>query len=156
MKLNFRKVIFSVTLFLVICAIGIGFSLSGGPKHQRKIRFDSKRVQIINELSRRIGWHYKEHKKLPEDLSELPAIKNDIYSYLDPETKAAPDYTKISDEKFELCMTFSTSNISDKNKKNYANYHYNYKKIMHKAGYHCAAYYKNPEEYGSNTFKLID
>ncbi len=154
--MTFRKKMFFISLFLVILAIIGGFFITGGPKYQRKVLLDSKRAKIINNLSKQINFYYKEHKKIPEDLHKLQAIKNNLLSYIDPETKSLPEYKIISNDKFKLCMTFSTSNISVKDKKNYANYHYYYKKIKHKAGYHCTVYYKNIDKYGQNKFKLIN
>ena len=158
MKLNFKTVLFLITLILVISALSIGFFMTGGPKHQRKVHLDIKRAKIISQLSHRIDIYYKENKKLPKALNELPGIGDikakrqgklmvvKLSEYRDPETEKYPDYKKLSDEKFELCMTFLTSNLSEKNSVNYNNYNYNYRNIKHDAGHHCAVYYKNNDD----------
>ena len=140
----FQKIIFMLIVFFVFAGIVGGLLMTGGPTQQRKVLYDSKKAEAIDKLSLKIGYFYEEHDKLPKNLFELINVSADYYK--DPVTKNLPDYRKVSDNKYKLCMTFITSNISEKkDKKNYTNYDYYYRKFKHPSGYHCVEYQKKPD-----------
>ncbi len=153
MKISFRKFIFIISLFVVFLAVLGGFLLTGSPYKQRKFLYDSKRAKYIVNLASKIGNYYKKHDRLPDDLIDLADINVDLNDYRDPLTGNLPGYKKAAEEKFKLCMTFATSNISESTKKYSGRHDYNYNKIKHPKGYHCADYYKKPKK---NYFTLVN
>ncbi len=95
---------------VVAFSILFGFFVVGSPFTERAKRFDERRVQNLQTLQYEIINFWQAKETLPASLDEL---RDDIRGFVppqDPKTNEAYPYRVISEQQFELCATFNTSN----------------------------------------------
>jgi hypothetical protein len=100
-------------------AVVLGFTATGPPAVQRAYQADDVRQRDLMLIAEAI---YRQ-KSAPEDLEHLGAgvrIK-------DPETKKDYGYRVIAEGKYELCATFATNNLEQREQSFW----------VHPAGHHC-------------------
>ncbi|HEY9746942.1 MAG TPA: hypothetical protein V6C99_12075 [Oculatellaceae cyanobacterium] len=106
------KNLLAIVVLIALAAIMSGLLVTGGPFHQRDLRMDEIRVRDLNELKRELAWYYRTHQKLPDSLDVLKqalSARNPGYArkvFQDPVTERPYEYTKVSGNRFSLCLHF--------------------------------------------------
>lgn len=109
-----RKYIMYATCVGVLVVIIAGLVAIGSPSKQRNVRFDEQRVENLSSIQYAVTDYYRANDKLPVDLTVLSqGTTYYISSVKDPETKADYEYRVVSGNKYEICATFSSSNITE-------------------------------------------
>ena len=107
-----KKIAIGVSLFVVV-AIVSGFFIVGTPAHQRRVRFDEKRVSNLQIIQNHIVNYWREKGELPEKLENLEDSISGFTPPLDPRTTEPYKYKVLELFTFELCAVFETSsNVS--------------------------------------------
>jgi hypothetical protein len=115
-----------LSAFVAALMIILGFVQIGGPRTQRMLRADEKRLQDLYQLSQQIQNRWRTGGNvLPHDLSELSGA-----AISDPVTRAVYDYHTREGSKFELCATFTTASRHNKALPNSDAW-------SHPGGHHC-------------------
>ena len=93
---------------LAVVVIGSGFFIVGTPQQARIARYDSERVNALQEIQYRVTNYWQAKRALPASISEL--VDPLRYGPLptDPQTEAPYTYKVTSTLTFELCATFGT------------------------------------------------
>ena len=102
---------FAFFTLMVLALIG-GFYVMDSPFESRKIREDSQRIQALNSLRYQISEYSQVNDQLPQSLD---VIAEQYTSRLvhDPITNERFEYRVMSQQDYQLCATFSTSNRED-------------------------------------------
>jgi hypothetical protein len=136
---------------LTVIALVYGFSTIPSPVAQREKSYDHQRVVHLGQLKYSIDEAYRKTYQLPNTLSE---ISENVYSpsmpleKTDPETKAAYEYTKVSNSppSFKLCATFTTDSMNE-DPYAYDDANYNYSSFSndfkHPKGHYCFTFTPN-------------
>ncbi len=156
-KIQYKKEMFSGLFwlvgsaagFLAILAIVLGFLAGGTPYEARLRKFDLQRANDLQMISSAISNFAFENSRLPKDLIEIRDNPRYNYgaSYGDPETNKSYDYKIIRPgvagtnnfvdvSEYELCATFSTSNLNEPESGSSDLYGYG-KWAKHDKGYVC-------------------
>ncbi len=96
-----------VVATIVLISIISGFFIMGSPHTQRLIRYDSDRIDNLQNIQWQITDYYRSKQALPESLDDLKDPLDDIYIENDPETNKPYEYEKTGDLTFNICATFS-------------------------------------------------
>ncbi|HBU28020.1 TPA: hypothetical protein DEB00_02785 [Candidatus Uhrbacteria bacterium] len=96
-----------VTLTAVV--IG-GFFLMDSPADQRLRKLDDQRVNDLWTVQSGVENYWYQKTMLPESLTE---VSESFVLPVDPETGAAYEYTRLTDQTYELCATFSFTPAKD-------------------------------------------
>lgn len=94
-------------IVLVIAAIITGFVTVGSPTKQRGLRFDNQRINDLTNIQYQIVNYWQQKGKLPVTLTDLNDPLYGSVIPMDPETKAAYEYSAKEKLSFEICSTFS-------------------------------------------------
>ena len=101
------RLFWAISCAIVLAAIGAGLSITGGPQHRRLIKLDNQRERDLVDLERNLGSYYSEKHQLPSQLSALSTVNIEAGTFVDPQTRHAYDYQKISNEQYRVCAVFS-------------------------------------------------
>jgi hypothetical protein len=101
----------AVGALAIMTVIG-GFLIIGSPAHARAMRFDSERVQDLQNIQSQVLSYWQIKQALP---ASLTALNDDLGGYQvpgDPQSGAAYEYKSLAKttdgrQSFELCATFS-------------------------------------------------
>jgi len=137
---------------LVIISIVSGFFIMGSPYTQRLMRYDSDRIDNLDEIQYAVINYYRTKQSLPNSLDNLKDPLENVYIPTDPETSEDYEYNKINEYTFELCATFSMpstelpvgASSNDWKKRNIIK---NLEKWGHKAERTCFKRKIDPEKY---------
>ncbi len=90
----------------VVVVVILGFRALGGPRSQRLVQADLRRVRALSELAQQINQRWESSgKTLPANLEKFPnSIKQD------PVTAKPFSYRPKSNSDYELCATFAADN----------------------------------------------
>lgn len=106
-------------LAIVIAAIVMGFVAVGSPTHQRNIRFDSQRMNDLQNIQWQIVSHWQQKQKLPATLVDLKdSISGNVIPN-DPETAKPYEYAVKSATSFDICANFALKNEDTKGQGSY-------------------------------------
>lgn len=137
-------ILLAFSVALIILAIVLGFFAGGTPRQARLRNLDLQRISNLQIISSAISNFTYDNNRLPKDLSEIR--DNPRYNfgagYVDPETRKEYDYKIVKSGtadtgdslEYELCATFSTSNLNDFQQNTRA---YAYSWASHDKGYVC-------------------
>lgn len=105
-----NRVLFFGMTFLAVAAIGLGFSVVGGPGEARREKSDYARLLDLGVLARELRCDDAK-AVLPMTLSTetLAAYCGGVVTHAsltDPETGAPYSYERLSDTSFKLCAKF--------------------------------------------------
>ena len=93
---------------VVLVSIISGFVLVGTPTEQRGIRFDTERVNDLQQIQWQVVNYWQSKDELPASLDDLnDPLDSFMVKTTDPETEQSYGYNVIDDTTFELCATFS-------------------------------------------------
>ena len=99
----------SVVILGIIVA---GFTLSGSPFEQRRIRFDQQRVSNLQEIQYQVIDSWVAKGTLPASIDTLKSPLTGFVPPLDPETNTPYEFRTTPPLTFTLCATFSTTSAS--------------------------------------------
>jgi hypothetical protein len=86
-----------------VTVVAMGFTVLGGPQHQRSVRTDQRTVQAISSLARQINDEWRSAgKTLPANLDEFPESARRA-----PSSGAPLSYRLDSPHEYELCARFA-------------------------------------------------
>ncbi|MEM9163342.1 MAG: hypothetical protein AAGC54_09765 [Cyanobacteria bacterium P01_F01_bin.4] len=103
-SLSFEKSFATIATLAVLSGIVAGFWVLGTPGRQRLIASDQRRLNNLQETARTLYWRAQdqgENYTLPETLRASELGK-------DPITQQPYEYTRLSDNTYELCAQFET------------------------------------------------
>ena len=104
----------------VIAVSFIGsFFIVDSPAVSRARAFDQTRINNLNEIKYAVENHYRQFGVVPDTLDELRE-QNSYLNLTDPKTQKPYQYNVKSDEEFELCAEFETSNREITDRQDYA------------------------------------
>jgi hypothetical protein len=90
----------------VVAVLILGFRELGGPKTQRLVRADLRRVRALAELAQQIDTKWRSSGAiLPSNLKDFSDSTKQ-----DPVTHKPFDYQPKQENKYALCATFDTNN----------------------------------------------
>jgi hypothetical protein len=99
---------------LAAASIIAGFFIVGTPMQARQARFDTQRVQDLQNIQSQVIYYYQAKQALPKTLDELNgAISLGTELPVDPQTNAAYEYQVMGARAFKLCATFNTSGSNE-------------------------------------------
>ncbi|PKL72582.1 hypothetical protein CVV26_01040 [Candidatus Kuenenbacteria bacterium HGW-Kuenenbacteria-1] len=134
-KSKISQIYFYGALLIIIATLISSIFFVESPQETRNKKQDYMVAEKIFNIKRAINSYYFSKKKLPENFEELLLggfiqSENEIRN---PKTKEKVEYKIISEDTYELCANFKTSN------KNNHDEHYNYPndQWFHDAGYQC-------------------
>jgi hypothetical protein len=87
----------------VILVVVLGFWKLHGPKTQRLVRADEKRLQNLSQLANQINNQYQRSKQLPTALSD-----HQKRQFADPLSAQPLQYSPAPPDRYQLCTTFAT------------------------------------------------
>jgi hypothetical protein len=99
--------------FLVVIILVAGIFIAGTPTQQRRIRFDTQRINDLQTIQGQIVQTWISKAKLPTSTAQLSDSISGFVAPVDPETQQAYEYRVLETYSFELCATFSA--IGDSN-----------------------------------------
>jgi len=92
---------------LVVISIILGFSVIGSPRTQRLVRYDTQKINDLQNIQGQVVSYWQMKKALPATLTDL----QDSLSYYDipndPQSHQPYTYTAQSATMFKLCATFN-------------------------------------------------
>ncbi len=97
-----------VTLAVVL-AVGYGAVLVGFPAEQRLLKFDTRRVSDLQNISQTIDIYWEQNGELPGALEDLQGSRlYFVRSIRDPATQQPYEYRVIDGNQYQLCAVFAT------------------------------------------------
>lgn len=128
------KVFLYLSIILIIVPfISVWFFIDS-PHEARNKRLDNINLEHIDRLENAINIYYQDKQALPQSLDELATFSgSDVISQglLNFNDDRKIEYHKLGDKEFELCSSFISNNMNDKNP-NYRPYVH-----RHKVGWNC-------------------
>ncbi|MDO8490304.1 MAG: hypothetical protein Q7S47_02700 [bacterium] len=103
------KYFVSIIILVVLGITIVGFFSVGTPMAERERRFDSTRVKHLQIVQSELLRYWQSKGTLPQDLSQL---RDDVSGFavpVDPESGKRYEYSKSTDNDFELCALFNRS-----------------------------------------------
>lgn len=100
------------TGFIVASIVG-GFLVMGSPFTIRQAKFDQTRVNNLQEIQYQVLNYWQQKRVLPDNLDQVNNPVGNFAVPLDPDTRAAYEYTVLSDISFRLCAVFGTKSVND-------------------------------------------
>ncbi len=97
---------------VVVATIAAGLLTIGSPSQQRESRFDVKREQDLQAITRAIERRAKAGRPLPTSLDTLAAEPGQRLAVTDPATGEPYDYQTTANDGYRLCAVFSTDTAS--------------------------------------------
>ena len=97
---------------VVVVSVAAGLLTIGSPGQQRESRFDSKREQDLQAITRAIDRRAKEGHPLPTSLDSLAAEPGQRLAVTDPATGTPYVYLTTGNDGYRLCAVFSTDTAS--------------------------------------------
>lgn len=101
-----QRILGIIATLVIVAAVIAGLVLIEGPGKARTDRFDAERINNLNGLAHLIDAHYREHRDMPADLSEIEEEYDFDRLSLDPRTDEPYPYERLSENSYRLCATF--------------------------------------------------
>ncbi|MDD5041811.1 MAG: DUF5671 domain-containing protein [Candidatus Peribacteraceae bacterium] len=103
---------------VVVVVIVAGFTLSGSPFEQRRVRFDEQRLSDLQNIQYQVIEYWIAKQALPATLTDVQSPLVGFVLPTDPNTHEAYGYNKLAALKFSLCATFDTTSQSANRNRN--------------------------------------
>jgi len=128
-----------VSLVVVLAAFISAWFFVESPQVARARRLDQAVTSNIYSLENAVNDYYSKTGSLPDSLDQIKGknIYLDDSLLVDPETRQAIEYKKISDTEFEFCANYRLDSYSDN--AGYGPNYYSPDSKQHGAGYQCLA-----------------
>ncbi len=137
---------FDATLFVVF-AIGFGFWGFGSPATQRAERFDTVRINDMQNIQSHLLSYWQAKETLPETLEEASDALRGISIPKDPRTGVAYGYEKRGNTEFTLCADFERATRSSSQQTRLGIYNSGLEFWDHEAGETCFDRSIDPDRY---------
>lgn len=97
-----------ITVAVVVAGTVIsGFFIVGTPRQARLARYDTQRVNDLQNIQWNVVNYWQQKKKLPVQMSDLSDPLSGFVVPADPQTKVAYEYKSLSTLSFQLCAVFN-------------------------------------------------
>lgn len=123
------KLLAPAVIVVTLVVVGAGLYVSGSPMQARRERFDTQRLNDLQQISYAVDSFTLAKQRLPADLDELrkgvnaPTSSYYLGSTKDPNTGIDYEYhPKDSTSNYEVCATFETNTQNTQNKAPYNTY----------------------------------
>jgi type II secretory pathway pseudopilin PulG len=123
------KLLAPAVIIVTFIVVGAGLYVSGSPMQARRERFDTQRLNDLQQISYAVDSFSMTKQRLPADLEELrkgvntPTSSYYLGSTKDPKTNTDYEYRlKDSAGNYELCATFETDMKNTQNNSPYNTY----------------------------------
>lgn len=93
-----------------------GFFIAGSPAEQRDIRMDAQRIDDLRSIQWQLTDYITTYNQLPVNQATFESYVEDEWGdsiQVDPETKEAYEYVRVSESIFQLCATFARVSKED-------------------------------------------
>ena len=101
------KIIAIIVSLVVFAAVVAAFLTIGSPAKQRKLSFDSDRVNDLQTIQSQIVNYWQQKNTLPANLGQLTDSISGFTAPKDPESNAEYEYFVKSNLNFQLCANFN-------------------------------------------------
>jgi hypothetical protein len=101
-----RRIVAAAAPVAVAAAVIAGLFAFGLPGEQRKARFDERRVEDLQKISRAIDFYWKRHRQLPQSLANLSGEPGVAPIPNDPAHGSAYEYQVSGADTYRLCAVF--------------------------------------------------
>jgi heme/copper-type cytochrome/quinol oxidase subunit 4 len=131
---NMNRIYFFSTLIIAIIVFVSSFFIVESPVEARNRKIDEKIVSNLQSVTSAVNQYYSENKRLPQDFNEIKTQEYsfvDSNSFIEESTGKYYEYKIVDDKKYEICATFSSSNLDNGQKDYYSMY------WKHDKGYQC-------------------
>lgn len=132
-------VILAVLTILVVGTLLVSFTASTNPFEKQKEVRDQQRTRHIELIKGNVETYYTRQNTLPKSIAEMRMPSRPV----DPSTQKQYEYTKKSEEEYELCATYETEAKRSASRYTYGDNTYNNYKF-HKKGRNCNTFNVNP------------
>lgn len=106
-----NKTLIALAIIGVVGVVVWGLIVAGSPSQVRALRFDEQRVNDLSGIQWQVTSYYQNHAVLPTGLESLTDTLSGYSAPVDPQSKESYEYKVLSPLSFELCATFTQSNI---------------------------------------------
>jgi uncharacterized protein YacL len=135
-KSKITQIYFYSSIIIIIATLIAGYFFVESPQETRNKKQDYMVIEKFSDLEKAINSYYSSKKKLPENFEKL--LSNGFIQSANKtensKTKEKFEYKIISEDIYELCANFKTSN---KNNYQTDNYRYLDDQWPHNKGYQC-------------------
>jgi len=103
-----RKIFIITVITLVVVVVAYGLYLTGSPEYQRQVRFDERRVEDLQQISRAISSYHDQAGRLPNSLEALEPLDLYVSSIMDPKTGELYEYIITGQLSYDICAVFES------------------------------------------------
>lgn len=106
------KPLFALLIVIVTATVATSLYMSGSPLKARAERFDTQRINDLEQIRNALDQYWMNAARLPDSLETLAQQRDPYYfsSLRDPKTGVAYEFKPVTgSNKYELCATFETS-----------------------------------------------
>lgn len=107
-----RQLGVGTSVFVVLLLVA-GLFIAGSPAQQRRIRFDTQRINDLQSIQSQIVQFWLTKAQLPSDTTQLADSISGFSVPVDPETTRPYEYRTKGTYGFELCATFAATGDID-------------------------------------------
>jgi hypothetical protein len=101
------KIIGGIVSLLILASIVSGFFIVGSPQTQRLLRFDSEKVNALQNIQYQVVNYWQLKGNLPQTLADLEDPILGFVVPVDPQTGEEYKYAVLAGRTFELCAEFN-------------------------------------------------
>jgi hypothetical protein len=112
---KYSKYILIATSAIVLLFIILGFTITGSPKQERLLRFDSQKIMALQDIQYQIINYWQSKETLPQKLAALEDPISGFMLQKDPQTQNSYEYIVEGDNAFELCAEFNLASNLESN-----------------------------------------
>jgi len=107
------KILAIIVSLVVFASVFAAFLTIGSPTKQRKLNFDSDRVNDLQTIQSQIVNYWQQKNTLPANLGELTDSISGFTAPKDPENNTDYEYFVKSNLSFQLCANFNLPSLSN-------------------------------------------
>ena len=107
-KNKIARIYFYSSLIIIITVFVSALTISETPSQSRNRKYDQQTAMNLDSINMEISQYYIKNNNIPETLTQL--LSDSLKYELDEDTIKNIEYKRISENKFQLCANFKTSN----------------------------------------------
>ena len=121
-----RRVYYLGVAVAVVVAITVisGFFIVGTPRQARLARYDSQRVNDLQNIQWQVVNYWQQKKSLPKKLTDTSDSLSGYSLPVDPQTKEPYEYKELTKVSFQLCAVFNAQSRTTMDGPSYASQQY--------------------------------
>lgn len=93
---------------VILATVAAAVWVMGGPRSQRELRMDQRRIEQLQRIEVFIADYHREHGSLPASLQQLASRPGAALDTTDPVSGQAYDYAVDGARGYRLCAVFQT------------------------------------------------